>query len=174
MSRLTALACTTLTALALCAPAAHAARLRFTHRNADGGVTRGFGAAHAGEAASGARGHLLRSDGQGNASLSSGAALHTANGGVFQRAGRTTRSADGSAQHDSGFSASNSQGSVQSQGSSTRDAQGNLTQSRSTTATSASTGDTLKSSTSYSKDTGLEHSVSCFDAGGNAIACPSK
>ena len=85
-----------------------------------------------------------------------------------------TPSADGSLQHDSGFNASNSKGSVQSQGSATRDAQGDVTQSRTTTATSASTGDTLKSTTSYNKDTGLEHSVNCFDASGNAIACPTR
>jgi len=164
----------TLTTLALTAPAAHAERLRFAHRNAEGGTTRGFEAAHAGEAASGARGHLLRTDGNGNATVTSGAAMKTENGGVFKRAGRTTRSADGSLQHDSGFNASNSKGSVQSQGSATRDAQGDVTQSRTTTATSASTGDTLKSTTSYNKDTGLEHSVNCFDASGNAIACPAR
>lgn len=164
----------TFAALSLGAPAAHAERLRFAHRNAEGGTTRGVEAAHAGEAASGARGHLLRTDGNGNATVTSGAAVKTENGGVFKRAGRTTRSADGSVQHDSGFNASNSKGSVQSQGSASRDAQGDVTQSRTTTATSASTGDTMKSSTSYNKDTGVEHNVSCFDASGNAITCPAR
>lgn len=165
-----------LTTLALTASPAHAERLRFAHRNAEGGTTRGFEAAHAGEAASGARGHLLRTDGNGNgnATVTSGAAVSTESGGIFKRAGRTTRSADGSVQHNSGFNASNSKGSMQSQGNATRDAQGDVTQSRTTTATSASTGDTLRSSTSYSKDTGVEHSVNCFDASGNAITCPAR
>lgn len=173
MSRLTALAFVALTTVALTAPA-HAERVRFSHQNAEGGVTRGFGAAHAGEAGSAARGHMLRTDGQGNGSVTSGAAATTANGGVFKRAGHTTRSVDGSMQHDSGFAGSNSQGSVQSQGSATRDAQGNVTQNRSTTATSNATGNSTTSTSSYSKESGFDHSVSCFDANGAAIACPKK
>lgn len=173
-TRLSAFACMTVTALVLTAPAAHAERLRFSHQNADGGVTRGFGAAHAGEAASGARGHVVRTDGQGNGSVTSGAVVSTESGGVFKRAGHTTRNADGSAQHDSGFTGSNSKGSVQSQGSATRDAQGDVTQNRTTTATSANTGNSAVSTSSYSKDGGFDHSVNCFNATGAAIACPKK
>lgn len=150
---------------------AHAGRFRAAHANADGGVTRSFGAAHAGEAASGARGHRLVTDSQGNAQYTSGAVVNTANGGSFKRAGRTTRSADGSAAHASGFSASGANGTVQSSGSASRDPDGQITQSRSTTATSATTGNTVTSTTSYSSDGGREHSVSCFDASGAAIAC---
>lgn len=173
-TRSAALVCLTLATLALAAPAAHAERLRFAHQNAEGGVTRGFGAAHAGQAASGARGHVLRTDGQGNGSVTSGAAVSTANGGQFKRAGHTTRSADGSMQHDSGFTGSNGKGSVQSQGSATRDAQGDVTQNRTTSATSASTGNSAVSTSSYSKDGGFEHSVNCFDANGAAMNCPKK
>ena len=81
---------------ALAAAPAHAARFRFAHGNADGGVTSGAVAAHAGEAASGVRGHRFVSDGQGNAGFTSGAAYKDAHGGVFKRAGQTTHSADGS------------------------------------------------------------------------------
>lgn len=101
-------------------------------------------------------------------------AHQNAEGGVFKRAGHTTRNADGSMQHDSGFKGNNNKGSVQSQGSATRDAQGDVTQNRTTTATSASTGNTAVSTSSYSKDGGVDHSVNCFDATGAAISCPKK
>ncbi len=158
---------------ALIAAPAHAARFRFAHGNADGGVTRGAVAAHAGEAASGVRGHRFVSDGQGNARFSSGSAYKGANGGVFKRAGQTTRGADGSMSHASGFNASGAKGSVQSQGSGTRDASGDVTQSRSTTGTSAATGDSFKATESYTKGEGVTRSVNCFDASGAQIACPA-
>ena len=158
---------------ALAAAPAQAARFRFAHGNADGGVTSGAVAAHAGEAASGVRGHRFVSDGQGNAGFTSGAAYKGAHGGVFKRAGQTTRSADGSMSHASGFNASGAKGSVQSQGSATRDASGDVTQSRTTTGTSAATGDSFKATESYTKGEGVTRSVNCFDASGAQIACPA-
>ncbi|MFZ3116716.1 MAG: hypothetical protein WA159_00200, partial [Variovorax sp.] len=87
------------------------------------------------------------------------------------RAGTNTRNADGSATHRSSLSANGSQGSVQSSGSASRDASGTVTQSRSTTATNAATGNSVQSSSSYSKDTGLTRSATCYNAGGAVIAC---
>lgn len=152
---------------------AHAERARWARGNAQGGVTTGFEAAHAGEAASGVRGHRLVTDGQGDAKFTSGAAFKGKNGGYFKRAGKTTSSADGSMTHESGFKASGAKGSVQSQGSATRDANGDVTQSRTTTGTSASTGDSFKSTTTYDKADGVSHSVTCFDSSGAQMACPA-
>lgn len=92
-------------------------------------------------------------------------------GGTAARAGTNTRNADGSATHQSGLSASGSRGSVQSSGSASRDAAGNVTQSRSTSATSAATGNSVQSSSSYTKDTGLTRSATCYNASGAVIAC---
>jgi hypothetical protein len=97
-----------------------------------------------------------------------------ANGGTAVRAGRTSTVADGSAQHASGIRAQSAKGSVQSSGTASRDAAGNVTQARSSTVTSAATGNTLKTNSSYSKDTGVTRSASCYNASGASIACPTR
>lgn len=153
---------------------AEAGRLATAHRNAEGGVTAARGAARAGDAGEMARGRRIVTDGQGNAAVTSGAAVDGAQGGRFRRAGRTTRAADGSVRHDSGMTASNAKGSVESAGHLDRDADGQVTQNRTTTATSAATGNSVQRDTSYSKDTGVHRTTTCFDAGGAAITCPSK
>jgi len=160
------------TLLSATAPA-YAGRFRAAHENADGGETRVFGAAHAGDAASAVRGRRVVTDGEGNVSATRGAAVEGAAGGRFKRAAHNTRSADGSATHQSGMEASTAKGSVESQGSATRDANGNVTQQRSTSATSASTGNSVESTSSYNKDTGRTRTTTCFDASGATITCPS-
>ncbi|MEZ5642411.1 MAG: hypothetical protein R3E70_10220 [Burkholderiaceae bacterium] len=46
-----------------------------------------------------------------------------------------------------------------------------MNQARSTTATSASTGNSVQSSTSYNSDTGRTRSTTCYNASGAVIAC---
>jgi len=159
---------------AFTATSADAASRRVEHANAQGGVTATAVGVHQGVSGSAVRGRAVKTDGQGNATVVSGAAVKGANGATAVRAGKTTVAADGSAQHQSGLSAQSAKGSVQSSGSASRDAAGNVTQARSSTITSAATGDTMKTNSSYSKDTGLTHSASCFDAGGASIACPTR
>jgi len=158
--------------LAFGAPA-EAGRLRAAHDNPEGGHTRVFGAAHAGEAASAARGRRVVTDGEGNVESTRGAVFKGAEGRSFKRGAHNTRSADGSATHESGMSATGAKGSIDSQGSATRDASGAVTQQRSTTATSAATGNSVETSTSYNKDTGRTRTTTCFDATGATIACPA-
>ena len=149
-------------------------RVEHANANAQGGVTATAVGVHQGASGSAARRRAVKTDGQGNATVVSGAAVKGANGATAVRAGKTTVAADGSAQHQSGISAQSAKGSVQSSGSASRDAAGNVTQARSSTVTSAATGDTMKTNSSYSKDTGLTHSASCFDAGGASITCPTR
>ncbi|MNF17924.1 hypothetical protein D3C80_2217150 [compost metagenome] len=49
-----------------------------------------------------------------------------------------------------------------------------MEQARSTTATSAITGNSVQTQSSYSKDSGLSRSATCYDASGGAIACPTR
>jgi len=166
--------CVALLGLASTEASADSAR-RFTRPNAAGGTTAGAVTRHVGPngGATTSR-RVLRTDGEGNGMATSGRAWQTPNGGTGGRAGVTTHSADGSVQHKSGFATSSAKGSVNSQGSLQRDADGNVTQNRTTNATNATTGNSYQGSTSYDSTTGLSHSGSCFDAGGNAIACPRR
>ena len=126
----------------------------------------GTGFIAGGSSASGAaylRGRSVSRDG-------SGGVYRGPNGGTAVRAGQTTRSADGTISHQSGFAAQGAGGgSVQSSGGLTRSAAG-VNQSRATTATAAN-GNTYSGSTSYDPQTGLSHTATCTDAAGNAIAC---
>ena len=161
--------------VALATQAEAQARTRHhVEHNADGSTT-----AHTGVARSGPNGALLRgrnatTDGQGNASVTSRSAALGAQGGVAVRQGSTTRNADGSASHSGSLSAKNAQGSLQSSGGATRNADGTVTQARTTTATSAATGNSVQAQSSYSKDTGLGRSATCYDASGTAMACPTR
>ena len=153
---------------------AEAASRRVVHDNAQGGVTASTVGAKQGANGTAVRGRAVRTDGQGNATAVSGAAVKGVNGGTAVRAGKTTLAADGSAQHQSGLSAQSAKGSVESSGTASRDAAGNVTQARSSTLTSATTGDTMKTSSSYSKDSGVTRSASCYNASGASIACPTR
>ena len=161
--------------LALAAPTEAQARTRRSvEHNADGSTT-----AHTGVARSGPNGALLRgrtatTDGQGNGSVTRRGATVGAQGGVAARQGSTTRSVDGSASHSGTVSAQNAQGSLHSSGEASRNADGSVEQARSTTATSAATGNSVQTQSSYSKDSGLSRSATCYDASGTAMACPTR
>ena len=152
------------------ATAAGKLRVRGAAANSAGGYSGGMAAA--GRGANGgayARGRAYQTDGAGNGSVASGGAYRGPNGATGARTGTTSRTADGTVDHQSGFSANGAKGSIQSEGGFTKDADG-VTQSRSTTATGAN-GTTYNGSTSYDKDTGLTHSGSCTDASGNSGSC---
>jgi hypothetical protein len=147
---------------------------RWQHKNAEGGHT--AGAVHAYQGENGgefAKGHRIKSDGQGNVTRSSGAAGSTANGGQYKRTSQSTHSADGSATHQGSISASGSKGSVSSSGSATKNADGSVNQSRTTEITNAQTGVTRDSSTSYTSGQGVSHTATCTDASGASVPCPT-
>jgi hypothetical protein len=161
--------------LTLAAPAEVQARTRHSvEHNADGTTTAHTGVARSGPNGAVLRGRTATADGQGNASVSSRGAAVGAQGGVAVRQGSTTRSADGSASHSGTVSAQNAQGSLQSSGGATRNADGSVTQARTSTATSAATGNSVQTQSSYSKDSGLSRSATCYDASGTAMACPAR
>src|SRR3989344_1270007 len=66
------------------------------------------------------------------------------------------------------------QGSLHSSGGASRNADGSVEQARSTTATSAATGNSVQTQSSYSKGSGLSRSATCYDASGTAMACPTR
>ena len=161
--------------LTLAAPAEAQARTRHSvEHNADGSTVSKTGVARSGPNGAVLRGRTATTDGQGNARVTSRGAAAGAHGGVATRQGSTTRSADGSASHSGAVSAQGAQGSLQSSGGGTRNADGTVAQARSTTATSAATGNSVQAQSSYSKDTGLSRSATCYDASGTALACPTR
>ncbi|MDY0012918.1 MAG: hypothetical protein RBS40_08520 [Rhodocyclaceae bacterium] len=147
---------------------------RFIRDNPAGGVSAGAARHRSGENGRMAARRVVRTDGEGNGVATSGRAWETTAGGSGARGGVTARSADGSIQHNSGIASSGPKGSLNSQGSLNRDADGNVTQSRTTSATNAATGNSYQGNTSYSQETGLSHSGTCFDASGATIPCPRR
>lgn len=142
---------------------------------AEAGSTAGVGRYVAGENGGAlTQRRVVRSDDQGNVSKSKGGLVRTPNGGQGGRFSNTVRGADGSVQHQSGMKVSGEKGGVETSGGYQRDANGNLTQNRDTSITNAQTGNTYQGSTQYSKDTGVNHSATCFDGSGSEIVCPSR
>ncbi|RKR69036.1 hypothetical protein C8C94_3558 [Acidovorax sp. 94] len=161
--------------LALAAPAdANARTRRSVEHNADGSTTTHTGVARSGPNGAMLRGRTATTDGQGNGSVTRRGAAVGVQGGVAARQGSTTRSVDGSASHSGTVSAQNAQGSLHSSGGASRNADGSVEQARSTTATSAATGNSVQTQSSYSKDSGLSRSATCYDASGTAMACPTR
>jgi hypothetical protein len=191
---------TALTAVAFGTLPASAAGLRFHGANGAGGEA--AGAAHAFKGPNGGAyvgGHVVASDGQGDAGVASAEAVRGPNGGKAARAGKTTRQADGTLTHQSGFKARGAKGTAQSSGGFTRNADGTASGNRATSAagtsggtynssrsfdkTAAGTtaqrdttatnkaGDTYSGETTYNSSTGVTHSAACTDTGGNVIAC---
>lgn len=161
--------------LALAAPAdANARTHRSVEHHADGSTTAHTGVARSGPNGAVLRGRTATTDGQGNGSVTSRGAAMGAQGGMAVRQGSTTRNADGSASHSGAVSAQNAQGSLQSSGGATRNADGTVTQARTSTATSAATGNSVQTQSSYGKDTGLARSATCYDASGTAMPCPTR
>lgn len=121
------------------------------------------------------RGRAFHADGQGNATAVRGASLQGSDGGSLERRTSRSHSSDGSRQSERSLSATGSQGnSLQSNGGRAYSAESGPSRSRTTSATSAATGNSVQGSTSYSRDGGLSHSLSCQDASGAAIACPAR
>jgi len=119
--------------------------------------------------------HVVRSSAQGNVSVVRSASRQGSAGGSFERHASRSRGADGSRQSERRLSATGSQGStLQSNGSLSYSAESGLSQNRSTTATHAATGNSVQAATGYSRDSGLSHSLTCLDASGASIACPSR
>lgn len=114
---------------------------------------------------------VVRPNAAGGTTTAGAGAWHGPYGGYSARAGSTSVNPDGSASHRSGFSAVSGRGTVQSTGSATRDASGQVQQSRSTVATSAVTGNSVHSSTSYGTGSGITHTATCYSASGAVIAC---
>jgi hypothetical protein len=161
--------------LALAAPAdANARTRRSVEHNADGSTTTHTGVARSGPNGAMLRGRTATTDGQGNGSVTRRGAAVGVQGGVAARQGSTTRSVDGSASHSGTVSAQNAQGSLHSSGGASRNADGSVEQARSTTATSAATGNSVQTQSSYSKDSGLSRSATCYDASDTAMACPTR
>jgi hypothetical protein len=190
----------TLAALALGTLPATAAGVRFHGGNGEGGEA--AGAVHAFKGPNGGAyvgGHVAATDGQGNAGVASAEAVRGPNGGKAARAGKTTRQADGTLTHQSGFKASGAKGTAQSGGGFTRNPDGTASGARTTSAagtaggsynstrsfdkTSTGTtaerdttatnkaGDTYTGETTYNSQTGVTHSATCTDPSGTVIPC---
>ena len=116
-------------------------------------------------------GRGIVTDGEGNVATRS---ANCARGQSAQgcRAGGTTRSADGSLSHQSGLQASGANGALDSSGGFTRSADGTIDQGRSTTATGQNGAVTVDGA--YTSDTGRSRTVTCTDASGAVIACPTR
>jgi hypothetical protein len=140
-------------------------------KNQAGGVSGGAVRGFKGQNAAGLSATEFATDGSGNVEAANVKALKGPNA-AGARAGVTTRKADGSVQHQSGMAATGQQGTVSSSGSYSKDASGNRSGERSTSATSNS-GASVQGQTSYSGGD-LTHTTTCYDAGGNAVACPKK
>jgi hypothetical protein len=148
---------------------------RTVRANGEGGYTAGKFRAGQGPNGGGfVHGHRITTDGQGDVTSARGTAFRGPNGGSGTRYGRNTVNADGSASHESGFQGSNARGSIQSSGAATRSSDGTWEQGRTTSATRAATGNSVNVNESYSKETGLTRNVTCSDAAGNTIPCPSR
>lgn len=140
-------------------------------RQLDRAVTRQASGANG---ASIARTRSAQADGQGGRSAARNGSWTSASGASGGGAVQRDRAADGSLSRSASRSASGDRGSMSSSGQASRDVEGNIVQSRSSTATNAATGNSVAASSSYSKETGFTHSATCYDAGGNTIACPKR
>jgi hypothetical protein len=112
-------------------------------------------------------------DGQGSGAAGSGRCAAGAQGRGC-RTGATTWSADGSVQHRSGAAVEGAQGGhASTSGGFTRSADGAVTGGRTTQAT-GSQGASYNAQTTYDSATGVSRTVTCTDASGAAIACPTR
>lgn len=155
----------------------------FAIQTADAQVARGGGRGPNGGAAAGqvhdrtgpnggkiVGGRGVATDGQGNAVVGSANCAKGASAAAC-RAGSTTRTADGTVNHNSGFTSNGPNGgAVTSSGGLTKSADGTIDQSRSTTATGQN--GTVAVDQSYNSSTGSSRTVTCSDASGAVVACP--
>lgn len=153
------------------ASAQRRAHVRAGGATADGGYRAASGTTASGERGRFARGHAVESDGQGNVSGASGAAVQGANGGLGQRQGGFYRNADGSGGRQGSASIEGADGgAASSSGSMTRNTDGTYAGQRQTQATGKE-GNSYSGSTSYDSSQGVQHTATCTDAAGNVIDC---
>lgn len=158
----------------LAVEAAEAQRVdRGARANRAGGIT-----AHQAHDREGPNGGTLRggrkvvTDGNGNAAAG---AVNCAKGdaGRACRAGVTTRTAEGELAHKSGIKVEGANGrELTSAGGFTKDAEGNIDQAR-TTEASGEKG-TVTVDKSYATGEGRSRTVTCADASGAVVACPTR
>lgn len=117
-------------------------------------------------------GRGVATDGQGNGIAGSANCARSANAAAC-RAGVTTRTADGTVNHRSGFASEGPNGGqVNSSGGFTKSADGAVDQSRSTTATGQNGSVTVDGS--YTSESGRSRTITCTDTSGAVIACPQR
>lgn len=115
-------------------------------------------------------GRGVATDGQGN-SVAKSANCAKGSSATACRAGSTTRTADGSVNHNSGFTSTGPNGgAVSSTGGLTKSADGTIDQSRSTSATGQNGSVTIDQS--YNSGTGRSRTVTCTDPTGAVVTCP--
>lgn len=151
------------------------ARGRSVHTNPAGGVSGKFATGVKGpNGGMAGRAHDFATDGEGNAAGGSASGFKTPGGAKGFRAGMTTRSADGTVNHQSGGAVSGTNGSASSYGSFSKNADGTASGSRSTTAQSKTSEASYQGNTTYNSSDGVQHSGTCTNAAGESVTCPSK
>lgn len=111
-------------------------------------------------------------DGHGNAVVG-GANCATGAAGQACRAGRTTRTADGTVTHRSGVDIDGANGrALTSTGDFTKSADGAITHDRTTSASGANGSVTIDKS--YATGTGRTRTATCANAAGEVVACPTR
>ncbi|MDP3736315.1 MAG: hypothetical protein Q8R02_02930 [Hyphomonadaceae bacterium] len=118
----------------------------------------------------GARG--VASDGQGNVIAGSANCADGAAGRAC-RAGVTERTADGAVTHESGIKIDGANGgTLASQGGFAKDADGNVVRDRTTEASNQNGSVAVDSA--YTSETGGSRTVTCANAAGEIVTCPTR
>lgn len=146
---------------------------RGAHKNGAGGVTAGQVHDRTGPNGGTLRGGRgVATDGQGNG-IAGSANCARGDAGRACRAGMTTRSAEGEVAHRSGFRAEGANGrELESAGGFTRDADGDVNQARTTEASGEKGSVTVDKS--YTTQDGRNRTVTCANAAGEIVACPTR
>jgi hypothetical protein len=126
-----------------------------------------------GDAGRACRAGVTARNAEGGVAHKGGFRAEGANGGEIARAGKTVRSAEGEVAHRSGISVEGPEGrELESAGGFTKDADGNIEQARTTEASSEKGAVTVDKA--YSSDTGRTRTVTCANAAGEVVACPTR
>lgn len=150
-----------------------AGRAGFVRKNSAGGVSAGRAGGFKGPNAASAHASSVATDGQGNAVGGSTRAFKGAGGQTGVRAGGFNRSSDGTIEHKSSAAVEGEKGYANTQRSFSKDSQGNVSGKTETNVNSKSGGN-YQGSTTYETGSGVSHSGTCYDAGGNVVPCPEK
>jgi hypothetical protein len=126
-----------------------------------------------GEAGRACRAGVTARNAEGDVGHRSGVRIEGANGGELARAGATVRSAEGEVAHKSGIRVEGANGKeLESAGGFTRDAGGNIDQARTTEASGEKGSVTVDKA--YTTETGRTRTVTCANAAGEIVACPTR